>query len=81
MCWGMTLPDQIKRLQGMVHKLQKNIVDTQIGNWAILLQLDKYKDDIAKETCLGRENPIYYALSTKHSLRRWQCYKHNNTYK
>ena len=53
-----------------------NLYSPQIESQVKPLKLDKDKDDVAKETCSARENPIYYALKTKHSLRGWQCNTH-----
>jgi hypothetical protein len=74
---GFTLNNQVKRLQNMMQTIQRDLTNTQSRNKVKPLQPDKDKDDAAKETCSARENPIYYALRTKHSLRGWQCNKHN----
>jgi hypothetical protein len=62
----------------MMQTIQRNLANTQNRNEVKPLKPDKHKDDATMETCSARENPIYYALRTKHSLRGWQCNKHNN---
>lgn len=59
-----------------MHTIQRNLANTQSKNQVKPLQPDK--DCAAKETCSSIEKPIYYACSTKHSLKGWQGNKHNN---
>jgi len=73
---GFTLNNQVKRLQSMMHTLQRNLTSAHIGNLVKPLELDK--DDATKKTFSITKNPIYYASRTKHFLRGWQCNNHNN---
>jgi hypothetical protein len=72
------LNNQVKKLQDMMQTIQMNLANTQSKNEVKPLKPDK--PDATMETCSARENPIHYALRTKHSLRGWQCHKHNNRY-
>ena len=51
----------------MRYILQKDLTNVQFGSPSKLL--DKEKDGATKEACSTRENLIYYAFRTNHSLR------------
>ena len=60
----------------MIHKLQRNLANTQKKNQVKPLEPNKDKDDVAMGTCSTRQNPIYYASRTKNYLRGLQFNKY-----
>ena len=70
------LDNQVKILHDMMQTIQKNLCNSQRMNDVKPLNPNKF--DAATETCSTRENPIFYVLRTKQSLRGWHCYKHNS---
>ena len=60
-----TLHEQIKKLQDMMHTLQRNLANAQFGSPSKLLKIYKVKEVASKEACSARENPIYYALGQR----------------